>query len=336
MQRGRLLFKVKLPPQTRVGGDLRRGGTRPARRPRGAGAAEAEVRQRPQRPGAADRDVSAFVGAAPRAGRQLGPAASDLPPQPRRPGRAALRDRRLARARCRRPACRGSWRCSGATACSPASRRCRSCPSWRRRRCGRWRCCRGARDDPFRDEEPGKILHELRLGEMTAFEDRPALALLRRGRLDAAVPDPARGVRALDRRPRAGARARARGARRDRLDRRVRRPRQGRLRRVRTAQRRRPASTTSAGRTRGTRSRSPTARWRPTPRATCELQGYVYDAKRRDGAPGARGLERSGTGPTSSNARRPSSRRASTATSGSPSAASSRSRSTARSARSTR
>jgi glycogen debranching enzyme len=29
------------------------------------------------------------------------------------------------------------------------------------------------RDDPFRDAEPGKILHELRLGEMTAFEDTP-------------------------------------------------------------------------------------------------------------------------------------------------------------------
>ena len=28
-------------------------------------------------------------------------------------------------------------------------------------------------DDPFRDAEPGKILHELRLGEMTAFEERP-------------------------------------------------------------------------------------------------------------------------------------------------------------------
>jgi glycogen debranching enzyme len=28
-------------------------------------------------------------------------------------------------------------------------------------------------EDPFRDMEPGKILHELRLGEMTAFEERP-------------------------------------------------------------------------------------------------------------------------------------------------------------------
>jgi glycogen debranching enzyme len=31
----------------------------------------------------------------------------------------------------------------------------------------------GARRDDFRDEEPGKILHELRRGEMTAFEERP-------------------------------------------------------------------------------------------------------------------------------------------------------------------
>jgi glycogen debranching enzyme len=31
----------------------------------------------------------------------------------------------------------------------------------------------GRVDDPFRDEEPGKILHELRVGEMTAFEERP-------------------------------------------------------------------------------------------------------------------------------------------------------------------
>jgi glycogen debranching enzyme len=31
----------------------------------------------------------------------------------------------------------------------------------------------GTRIDPFRDEEPGKILHESRLGEMTAFTERP-------------------------------------------------------------------------------------------------------------------------------------------------------------------
>jgi glycogen debranching enzyme len=31
----------------------------------------------------------------------------------------------------------------------------------------------GRRIDPFRDEEPGKILHEVRFGELTAFEERP-------------------------------------------------------------------------------------------------------------------------------------------------------------------
>src|SRR5262245_9135861 len=31
----------------------------------------------------------------------------------------------------------------------------------------------GRRVDDFRDEEPGKIAHELRLGELTAFEERP-------------------------------------------------------------------------------------------------------------------------------------------------------------------
>src|SRR6266545_1724021 len=31
----------------------------------------------------------------------------------------------------------------------------------------------GRVDDPFRDQEPGKILHEFRLGELTAFEERP-------------------------------------------------------------------------------------------------------------------------------------------------------------------
>jgi glycogen debranching enzyme len=31
----------------------------------------------------------------------------------------------------------------------------------------------GARSDDFRDEDPGRILHELRYGELTAFEERP-------------------------------------------------------------------------------------------------------------------------------------------------------------------
>ena len=31
----------------------------------------------------------------------------------------------------------------------------------------------GSRVDDFRDEDPGRILHEMRYGEMTAFEERP-------------------------------------------------------------------------------------------------------------------------------------------------------------------
>src|SRR5687767_4737327 len=35
---------------------------------------------------------------------------------------------------------------------------------------GNWQ---GSRSDDFRDEDPGRILHEMRYGEMTAFEERP-------------------------------------------------------------------------------------------------------------------------------------------------------------------
>src|SRR5258707_15785069 len=31
----------------------------------------------------------------------------------------------------------------------------------------------GTRLDDFRDEDPGRILHEMRYGELTAFEERP-------------------------------------------------------------------------------------------------------------------------------------------------------------------
>src|SRR5204863_9227847 len=35
---------------------------------------------------------------------------------------------------------------------------------------GEWQ---GSRTDDFRDEDPGRILHELRYGELKAFEERP-------------------------------------------------------------------------------------------------------------------------------------------------------------------
>ena len=60
----------------------------------------------------------------------------------------------------------------------------------------------GVRLDDFRDEDPGRILHEMRYGEMTAFEERPHSPYYGCGRRDAALRRPARRVRALDRRPR--------------------------------------------------------------------------------------------------------------------------------------
>ena len=112
-------------------------------------------------------------------------------------------------------------------------------------------------DDPSIDAEPGKIVHEVRRGKAAR---NWFAALLRHGRRDAALPDPALRGLALDRRR--GARARAsrspRCAALEWIDA-LRRPRRRRVRRVRAAQRR-PASRTSPGRTPGTRSASPTGR----------------------------------------------------------------------------
>ena len=52
--------------------------------------------------------------------------------------------------------------------------------------------------DDFRDEDPGRILHEMRYGEMTAFEERPHSPYYGCRRRDDAVRRPARRVRALD------------------------------------------------------------------------------------------------------------------------------------------
>ena len=139
-----------------------------------------------------------------------------------------------------------------------------------------------------------------------------ALALLRRGRRDAALPDPARRVRALDRRRRAGARARARGARGARVDRRVRRPRRRRLRRVRAAQHRdRAREPVLEGLVELDR-RSPTARSRRCRAPTCEIQGYVYDAKVRCARLAREVWDDADAGRAARTARRPSSSSAST------------------------
>ena len=57
----------------------------------------------------------------------------------------------------------------------------------------------GSRFDDFRDEDPGRILHEMRYGETRRLRGAAALALLRLGRRHPALRDPARRVRAVDR-----------------------------------------------------------------------------------------------------------------------------------------
>ncbi len=91
--------------------------------------------------------------------------------------------------------------------------------------------------DDFRDEDPGRILHELRFGEMTAFEERPHSPYY--GSVDATPLY----VVLLDEYERWTGdtklvkRARASGARGARLDRRVRRPAGQRLHRLQAPQR---------------------------------------------------------------------------------------------------
>ena len=154
-----------------------------------------------------------LIGRAPQARLRLRAAGRGVPAQPHRPGRAALRaDRRRAYG-CRPPGCPGSWPCSAGTASSPACRRCRSCRSWPRRRCGRWPACRGTGWTTSATRSPARSCTSCGYGETAAFEERPHSPYYGVGRLDAAVPHPARRVRALDRRRRARPRAGAAGPR---------------------------------------------------------------------------------------------------------------------------
>ena len=174
----------------------------------------------------------------------------------------------------------------------------------------------GTRIDDFRDEDPGRILHEMRYGEMTAFEERPHSPYY--GNADATMLyvilldeyERWTGDTKLVREP--GARGQG-GAE---LDRRVRRPAGQRLRVLPAPERRRRGWRTSAGRTPGTRSptataicpasRAPPASCRATPTTPrCAAPGW----------PGWCGRIR--PTPTSWRRRPPTSSAGSTATSGS-------------------
>ena len=87
-------------------------------------------------------------------------------------------------------------------------------------------------DDPVRDAEPGKIVHELRRGKAAHV----ARHLLRHRRRDAALPHPALRGLALDRRREPRREPQGAGAAGARVDRQARRPRRRRLRRVPEAQ----------------------------------------------------------------------------------------------------
>ena len=175
----------------------------------------------------------------------------------------------------------------------------------------------GTRVDDFRDEDPGRILHEMRYGEMTAFEERPHSPYY--GTADATplfvvlLDEYERWTGDTQARPR----ARARGARRAATGSTSTPTCRATATSRTSGATRRPASRTSAGRTPGTRSPTATAacpasRGRPAScRATpttrrCAARGWPAQVW-NDAAFADRARAR----------RRPTSSAASTATSGS-------------------
>jgi glycogen debranching enzyme len=134
-------------------------------------------------------------------------------------------------------------------------------------------------DDPFRDAEPGKIPHELRFGEMTAFEDTPHSPYY--GTADATMLylilmdeyERWTGDRALVHSLEAEARAAIKW-----IDQFGDSDGDGYV----EYQRRNPNGLENqCWKDSGDSIAFADGTLAPTPRATCELQGYVYDAKRR-------------------------------------------------------
>ena len=223
-----------------------------------------------------ERSLDRWLADAPTLAVDWEPLAVDLPAQPGRPRRAALlaAGGRRQEPAGRRPAVvhddvrpRQHLHQPAVAAVRPRARR--------RRRCGSSGDWQGSRRDDFRDEDPGRILHEMRYGEMAAFEERPHSPYY--GSVDATplyvvlLDEYERWTGDREARPR----PRVRGAGRAQLDRRVRRPDGQRLHLVQAPERadrarepvleglleldlvqRRPAARTSRGRpasSRGTR-----------------------------------------------------------------------------------
>ena len=196
---------------------------------------------------------------------------------------------------------------------------------------GEWQ---GTTLDDFRDEDPGRILHEMRYGEMTAFEERPHSPYY--GCADATPLY----VVLLD--------EYERWTGDTKLVRELEHEARGALNWIDEY-----ADLQGNGyiwyKRRNEKTGLENQCWKDSwdsisygdgrlpgfPRATCELQGYAYDAKMR-GAGSRAWSGRTRRSPTSWRRRRPTSSAASTATSGSRTASTSRSRSTSTAARWTR
>ena len=150
----------------------------------------------------------------------------------------------------------------------------------------RWPPTQATETDEAADAQPGKILHETRGGEMARLGEVPFRRYY--GSVDATplfVMLAGMYLEALGRhRDDPGDLAEHQGG--AGLDRRRRRPRRRRLRRI-CADDRARASPTRAGRTASIRSSTPTAAPREGPIALCEVQAYVFAAKRGRGADGA-------------------------------------------------
>ena len=213
-----------------------------------------------------------------------------------------------------RPACRGSRPCSVATRSSRRSSRSRSGRSSRSRRSSVLAAYQATEIDDWRDAEPGKILHELRAGEMARARRAAAHAVLRLGRFDAALADPARRDLRLDRRPRRWSTGCGRTPSPRSTGSTVRRPRRRRVRRVRAPVRARPPEPGLEG----LRRRDPLIGTGPRPcRRSRSPRSRATSTTRSAGWPASRASAARPSSPTGSTPRRTHCGRGSTMRSGS-------------------